>query len=425
MASREFIIAELLETLLNGSEEATQSTPASDALYDYFTDIISSMPGNVYWFDKNCCGIGCNYNALKTLKLSSPEQFFGLSFNEMRQSADWSEEATESFYHDTAEVMRSGKPRLNVEEPPIEGQDGKKVYFLTSRVPLRNQRNEIIGVVGISFDITSRKESEMALLEEKRRAEQAIQVKDQFLKNMEHDLRTPFNGIYGLSSLMHEQETDFEKKEQLKMIVDSTQALLELCTDIMNCARSDNTHLPIVEKRLDLNECLQTMVRMQQPAARQKRLMLTFHVQEGCPTVVRGDKQRMQRIMTNLLGNAIKFTNMGSVAVTMERCNLDSVAREVVIAFRVSDTGIGIPEEKQQFIFEKFSRVDAASSGNYQGLGIGLRVVKEFVADLGGEIELDSEPGKGTNFRILLPFKLPLDSPHLTTTTSVNDFNSD
>src|SRR5579864_4481635 len=170
-------------------------------IVNYYNDIIDKMPGNVYLYDKNCRIVECNRNVLNMFNLTSL-QVRNLSYEELGELAGWSPEAIISFKRDTLEVLHTGKPKLNVDEPPIPHHNGRTIYFLTSRVPLFNSTGEVIGVVGISVDITERKQMELALIKAKAESEAANKLKAEFIHNMEHDIRTPFSGIYGIAKML-------------------------------------------------------------------------------------------------------------------------------------------------------------------------------------------------------------------------------
>ena len=377
-------------------------------LISYYNDIILCMPGNVYWLDKDCMTIGCNQNVLNMLGLKTIDEFVGLSFEDMARIGNWAAGQAASFKRDTLEVVRSGQTKANVEEPPITYADGRIVYFLTTRVPLFNGRNEVIGVIGISTDITERKLMENALIVAKEKAEVANQAKKQFLYNMRHDIRTPFGGIVGVSELLQKLETDPLKKNYIDTIFQSSVQLLDYLNDILDSAHLEDGGDPIISRVVNIKQTIEDCVTMFLPSVKEKKQVdLSFEYDKDLPESLITDQSCVKRILINLLGNAVKFTHEGAITITLalERKDHDSGDLEVIMT--VSDTGVGIPRSKQQIIFEKFERLTPAYEGRYKGTGLGLFVVKSLVHEMGGEIRLESEPGKGSAFSCVLPMRMP------------------
>lgn len=376
-------------------------------LHDYYLTIIMCMPGNVYWLDADCLTAGCNRNVLKMFGMTNPESFCGLSFDDMARIGNWDSAQGKSFERDTRKVLETGVAKRNVEEPPIPGAEGRDIYFLTTREPIFDDRRRVIGVVGISVDITERKEAEKRILEAKEEAERANAAKDRFIMNMEHDFRTPFNGICGLASLLLEQEEDPSKKETLGMIVDSSKELLSYCASILDYSRMEQGLLPVYEKKFRFKQMLERVIMTERPAAAHRRLALVLDWDERLPPVVLGDNYRLSRILVNLVSNAIKFTHEGHVHLVVKQLKRKS-DREVLVSFVVEDTGAGIPDHQKAYIFEKFSRLKPSSEGTHRGLGLGLRIVKQFTHDMGGEIEVCNRQPAGTVFRLVCAFNVPL-----------------
>ncbi|PJD94004.1 MAG: hypothetical protein CK423_06690, partial [Legionella sp.] len=176
--------------------ESKLRLPANTQLFieqiiNYYETLLLCMPGNVYWLDNNGIAVGCNKNVLDMFGLTSIEQFKGLSFEDMAKIANWSDKTTQSFKQDTLDVIKTGVAKTQIEEPPINHSNGKLIYFLTHRVPLIDKNNRVLGVVGISVDITERKILEMQIKKAKEAAEAANLAKTEFIANMSHDIRTP------------------------------------------------------------------------------------------------------------------------------------------------------------------------------------------------------------------------------------------
>ena len=301
------------------------------------------------------------------------------------------------------EVMKTGK-EISIEEPMLL-PDGRVLIQLSTKRPLYNKNGMIAGVVGNTVDITYLKQAEAELLKAREIAEASSRAKTDFLHNMKHDLRTPFCGILSIAELMEKMETDPVKKENLSCIVHSAKILLKHLNEIFEFIQSEECHLPILEKLFDLHELLWDIERIMRPAAKSKQLVLDVTIHSALPRKVMGDRTRTQRILMNLVSNAIKFTHTGSVSLSAIPYFSEM---KLVICFVIKDTGIGIAKECQDVVFEKFNRLNASYSSLYGGKGLGLRMVKIFLDELGGEVEIESEPGAGSVFKIGIPYRLPL-----------------
>lgn len=373
----------------------------------YYESIIKCMPGNVFWLDTNGVTLGCNKNVLDMFNFDSLEAFKGLNFEQQGKAGNWSPEATKSFEDDTLEVVKTKKSKLNIEEPPIPHHDGRMIYFLSSRVPLFNNNGDVIGIVGISFDITERKQMEQALIKAKASAEAANNLKIEFIHNMEHDIRTPFSGIYGIAKLLVNQETDIKKKAFLTDIVNCTKELLDYSTGILDFSMIESGALPLISKKFSIQKLLHGLVAMEMPPAKLKGLTFTANCEPDVPDIIMGDRYRLQRVLINLISNAIKFTDKGYVKVTVKVVKVIN-SRHIILSFLVEDSGMGIPQDKQNIIYERFSRLIPSNQRLYTGKGLGLRLVKQFVEEMDGDIDINSKVDKGTIFACTLPFKLPL-----------------
>ncbi|MDF2867287.1 MAG: putative Histidine kinase [Gammaproteobacteria bacterium] len=409
-------LTEMTETLLDkyqyilgkhASNKKLSIENIVENIIKYYESITGCMPGNVYWLDKNGVAIGCNTNVLNMFGLHSLSEFKGLSFEDMGRIGNWTKAAELSFKNDTLEVVKSGKSKLNIEEPPIPHLDGRVIYFLTSRVPLYDQKGNVVGVVGISIDITELKNTQASLKKAKEQAETANQLKSEFIRNMEHDIRTPFGGIWGLANILYEQESDQTKKELLGDIANSAKELLDYCNSILDFSKVEAGTLPVLEKKFNLPELVNGVIAIEKPAIAIKHLQFEFEYDSALPTILLGDPYRLKRILINLISNSVKFTNDGHINFKVKLVKKTD-SRRMIIRFIVEDSGIGMQQEKQNLIYEKFVRLTSSNQGIYKGLGLGLRVVKQFMDEMGGDIELNSALGKGTIFICTIPFKLPL-----------------
>lgn len=366
--------------------------------------IIDAVPASIYW--KNVQGIyqGCNQYMLEMAGLKQVSEIIGKTDAQL----PWKDIADELFKTDQRVIQE--KLVIETEETPILANQEKKI-FLTTKTPLMDETNDVVGVIGVSVDITERKKMEEKLDEARKMAESSDRAKTEFLQNMRHDLRTPFTGILGLSDFMESQETDPIKKENLGYIAQSAKALLDQLNEIFEFVQVESGQLPILEKTFNLHELINDVTSMMLLPAKNKNLDFTLTIEKEVPEYLVGDRVRTQRILMNLIANAIKFTDKGHVKIKVSVANqLDT---SVILNFRIEDTGIGIPDDKRDIIFERFNRLTSSYSGVYPGKGLGLRIVKQFLDEIGGQPDLETAVDRGTTFRVIIPYKLPLISDQI------------
>ncbi|MCX7114649.1 MAG: ATP-binding protein [Gammaproteobacteria bacterium] len=370
-----------------------------ESLDSYYENMIELMPGNVYWKDKDGILRGCNNNLAKILKLTSCKDIIGKTDYDISLKKD-----ADKIKKIDLEVMTNGVEQINEECYTLP--DGSLVTYLTQRSPILNKQGQVIGLIGTSFNITDRKKMEAELNIAKEKAEVANEAKSEFLRNMEHQLRTPFCGVYAMVEMLAKEETDSEKKQMLEVTYQSAKEFLDLLNNIIDFSRYQVDKTVVLAKKFDLKAVVEKAVTMEKAAATIKNIAITSTYPD-IPTIFIGDENRVQRIVLNLLSNAIKFTPKGQVEVRVHLAKqIDE--KHIIMKIIVSDTGIGIPLDKQQYIYEKFYRVHSANQNKYAGAGLGLHIVKELIDDLEGEIEVVSTPEKGSVFTCTLPLKRPL-----------------
>lgn len=258
---------------------------------------------------------------------------------------------------------------------------------------------------GVVQDITTRKEAELVLIHAKEIAEATNRAKAELLAMISHELRTPLNGIFGGVQLLHMTTLNQEQQEYLNMVKISVGNELALVNDLLDLAQTEASGLNIISKDFSLKTCLADTIKIQSMSAKNKNLQLYLTIDSSVPDLLTGDQLRLRQILLNLLGNAIKFTEQGTVALNVKTTGKDPQGRQL-IQFSVIDTGIGIAGENFERIFDPFIQVDMSNTRKYGGTGLGLAICQRLAALLGGKIRVGSTLGKGSTFLLELPFGL-------------------
>lgn len=359
--------------------------------------IIAQVPGNLYWFSKENVYLGCNETSAKILGIPR-SQTIGQDFGQLMGTLKTLDNTVvETFIAQGQEVIRTGQPMLNIEEPPFAGTDGKFRYYLANKVPLYNKEGEAYAVIGISIDITELKEAKEA-------AEAANHAKSEFIANMSHDIRTPLTGIIGMSQMLENTAHTAEEKTNAHCLNEAGEQLLELCNGILEVVSAGHlSETDLREENFDIRKTIESIRQLELPTIKVKGLKLKVEIDPAIPSCLRGDRVKLHRILLNLLGNAIKFTQKGQISIVVNL--LKQTRKKVKLKFTVADTGIGIPHEFQDKVFDRFFRGNPSYKGIYKGQGIGLHIVQKYVKLLHGTIQLESEENQGTAFSFELPMK--------------------
>jgi PAS domain S-box-containing protein len=365
------------------------------------SNIVADIPGHVYWKNKEGVYLGCNDRQARSLGFHSGKEVIGKTDFDL----SWGENIAQVFRENDLLVMNTRRTHTVEEETTI---DDVKRTMLSQKTPLKDNAGNIVGVVGISVDITDLKRTQEELVCAKEAAEAANHAKTEFVQNMQHDIRTPSAGLWGVLDVLAKTEPDSDRQEALNMAVAASKRLLDLCNEAVEFGDLSGNTKPVVQKSLDIRALARSVVELNLPAAFAKDLIINFKVAASVPLHIASDEFRLSRILINLLGNAIKFSHQGEVALSMD-ASVDEDSRKGFLTIELKDTGIGIAADKVDTIFEKFTRGVASNTNKYPGTGLGLYVVKTFMDELNGDIYVESHENEGTYFKINIPFKALLE----------------
>jgi PAS domain S-box-containing protein len=285
-------------------------------------------------------------------------------------------------------------------------RDGSDRWMLARGTIIRDESGKAVRVTGSRVDVTDLKQIENELRQAKEAAESANRAKDEFLANVSHEIRTPMNAIIGMTELALDTPLTNDQRQILKTVKSAGDNLLGLINDLLDFSKIEAGKLELDISEFSLGAALSDTLRALKVRADAKGLDFSWDVRPEVPDLLVGDAGRLRQVLLNLVGNAVKFTDAGKVSV---RVDFADAARDGLIALRftVTDTGIGIPQEKQQRIFRAFEQEDTSTTRKYGGTGLGLTIADRLVALMGGSISVESEPGKGSTFAFTARFSLP------------------
>jgi PAS domain S-box-containing protein len=352
--------------------------------------LIDNVPDFMYVKDLECRFLVANLSVARQMGAKAPEELLGKNDFDF-----YPREIATTFYEDEQRVIRSGQAEVNREEAGLDSQ-GNASQIMTTQVPLRDKNGRVTGLVGIGRDITHLKKVQEEMQNAREAAEAASRAKSEFLANMSHEIRTPLNGVMGMTDLALETDLTQEQREYLETVKMSGDSLLTVINDILDFSKIEAGKIDLEALDFDLRDSLESTLKTLAVRADEKGLELLCEVAPEVPEVVRGDSSRLRQIVVNLVGNAIKFTDSGEIAVKVQVETREGT--ECVCRFTVADTGVGIPEDKRELIFKPFSQADTSTTRKYGGTGLGLTISTRLVQMMGGKIWVESEAGRGSQF---------------------------
>ncbi|MDA8130948.1 MAG: response regulator [Elusimicrobia bacterium] len=288
-------------------------------------------------------------------------------------------------------------------------KDGELFWERADISPVKDPAGNITSYVAVKLDITDKKQIEAEMAKAKDAALELARMKADFLANMSHEIRTPMNAIIGMTGLLLGTELSPRQRDYARTIGTAGESLLDIINDILDFSKIESGKLIIETMDFDLQETVESTVELLAQRAQDKGLELEQLIEPDVPLHLRGDPGRLRQILTNLLGNAMKFTDRGEVIlrISKERADADGA----LLRFTVKDTGVGIPREAGRKLFQEFTQADASTTRKYGGTGLGLSICKRLTELMGGEIGFESEPGQGSVFWFTLPYALTAQQP--------------
>jgi len=276
-------------------------------------------------------------------------------------------------------------------------------------------------ILGFGMDITGRYQVETDLIAANEMVERSLKVKDQFISNMSHEIRTPLNAVIGFTDLLAETALNAEQSEFVGIVKTASANLLALINNILDLSKIESRNLSLESLPIDISKIIQDVVKILEPKTKTKRIAVHINFDKKIPATLLGDQLRLTQIMFNLLGNAVKFTEKGTIDIGCRVVQGPDKLKEY-IAFSIKDTGIGVPQEKQADIFERFTQANTDTQRLYGGTGLGLNITKSIVDLYGGTLSMESLAGEGTTFHFILPFKKYIESEEL---AEINAYEGD
>lgn len=362
-------------------------------VYKYFNGIINKIPCYVYWKNTDMQYIGCNQMAAEFINVHSAKEIIGKTDFDIFN--DW--DSAKEYRTTDEQIFATGIPVFN-QPGELVDVNGKLIHTLVSKIPIYNQAGIIMGLAGISVDVTDLKNAQVA-------SEKANQIKTEFIANMSHDIRTPLTGVVGIAKLLEDNAQDNQQKLYSRWLGESSKQLLHMLNSILDVISVERgSEVDVHAESFSLPRLIDDIVQLERPSTLIKGLDFDTYIDEEIPLCLIGDATKIHRIILNLVGNAIKFTEKGRVEINISL--VEKQDTQVVVQFCIIDTGIGIPDELQDNVFDRFYRINPSNKGIYSGHGVGLHIVQSYVSLLGGNISLKSKIGQGTELYFTLTLKI-------------------
>jgi PAS domain S-box-containing protein len=345
-------------------------------------------------------------------------KYYPYNQNEVPEAESLSSGAGDIFLGDIDKLFELEEGQMIRVEGSVKNPETKNLSWFNIINKCFYDRNGRKYILGFGMDITGRHQVESDLLAANELVERSLKVKEQFISNMSHEIRTPLNAVIGFNDLLSDTPLNEEQTEYVEIIKTASGNLLALINNVLDLSKIESSNLSIESLPIDISKIVRDVMKILGPKATAKGIRVSTNIDEQIPSKVMGDELRLTQILLNLLGNAVKFTDNGSIDIT---CNLaqGTDKKKDYISFSITDTGIGVEKDKQKSIFERFTQANSDTQRLYGGTGLGLNITRSLVDLYGGTLNMKSEPGKGTTFNFILPFKRYVESKGLLLTQAL------
>ena len=372
------------EALRQAKHDAEQSASFIQTIFDNLED-------QFYYKDRQSKVLGGNRAWVKSRGVKSIDELIGKTDIDLHPAP-----LGQQLYDNEQKQMATGEV-TRVRERHVRSS-GKVEYVESVKCPMRDEKGEVIGLAGISRDVTRQVENEKRLVEAQQEAEAANKAKSAFLAMMSHEIRTPMNGVIGAASLLLGTELSDHQQEFVHTIQVSGENLLTIINDILDYSKIEAGKIELEKAPFDLRECVEDAFDLFVQTAAKKHVELIYFVDPDVPKTLLGDTTRLRQILVNLLGNAVKFTENGEVSLKIHNLIANESQQQCQLQFAVRDTGIGIADEHKDRLFQAFTQADTSSTRKYGGTGLGLTISRRLTELMDGRVWFESEAGKGTTF---------------------------
>jgi PAS domain S-box-containing protein len=387
-------------------ESLTQAKQAAEHAAAFIRALFDNLDDRFFYKDRQSRVLGGNRAWIRAHGATDIGELLGKTDSEMHPAP-----LGRQLYENEQQQMSAGQVTRIRERHILK--DGSVEYVESIKCPMRNEQGTIIGLAGISRDVTRQVETEQSLMSARRAAEEANKAKSSFLAMMSHEIRTPMNGVIGAASLLQSTPLSPLQDEFVRTIQVSGESLLTLIDDILDYSKIEAGKIELESIPFSLHRCIEDAFDLFIQSAARKNIELICHIDEAVPQAVQGDPTRLRQILINLLGNAVKFTENGEVHLHAEQLLHDEKVRQCQLQFTVRDTGIGIEEEHKNRLFQAFTQADSSNTRRYGGTGLGLTICRRLTELMGGHIWFKSKKGEGSTFFFTITLPVAETARHL------------